>query len=710
MSSGQHTAFTEKYRPRTFEEVIGQEAAVSDLRRRVETRNFNSIIAFGPPGTGKTTLMRIFANAMHCENPNPSPCGRCDICIYFKEERLGDLSFYHVEMNGARHHERDYAKQIEAYNSARLTRLLGIFIDEVHGLDDNAADVLLKAVERPSQGTFFMFASSEAHEVRPALKSRCLQLNLKLLSGAESYRLLSQICDREGIQAERAALEMLVTAGQGSARELVKLLDQANQQGPLTVKLLTNVLSLGWIQELLGYFDALLTGTLLEQDQIIADWHDQPSRKGRAIRDFLVYLHDMEIMRSGKVVDPAFHQVTHAQRQQIIAALEIRALDRRKPLGEYLLDLADFWRVDLQTLADGPSLSIHIRKFNNYLNPPSLSDLIGGVVPSQQAQRVLQSKRPGRMRSARTFNPIRSGGAPATREYLSVEQARGIYAAASFLPQHYGSLFNAHLKLDHSLLGATDRNEVTNLVSKLTHQIGIRVPGWSGKDAHWIYLHTASSIGPTTDIVLHLPVDVEGQARAWFEKVMRKWRGPAADNEGAWSFEHMPLSATRARVKLHWRLVRYLWRGIDPDVDHWQSVDQESRRALIDLLRVPRNQQGSIGAAIGRRFNTSASIGPDERASAEKDKMLLLSAFDDCAWGYIDTGWELKEAIERRIERGRRAEDIAYVNAMFESEGPDNEMKRARLVDLMNEWPDDPHSRIRVDNSWKWGGGHQDRP
>lgn len=702
MSDSNYTQFVEKYRPRRFEDVVGQQTAVDTLKRHVETRNNSSILAAGPFGTGKTSLMRIFSNAMSCEAASPSPCGHCDICKVFRSKHFSDALYHHYEFNGSEHREHERGKLAANLNNEHINYRYGIFVDEVHGLHPTAADALLKAVEQPRPGTFYMFATTEPDAVRPALRSRCIELELHPLSEAHSYDLLTRICDAEGIIWDRAALEMLVVAGRGSARDLVKLLDLTSQQGPLTVALLTNALSLGWVTHILSYFDALLSGDVLEQEDALVRWQAPARRKAEAVRNFLVYLHNFEVLNRARVIEPAFHQVTEDQRAGIVGRLLPRATASNMDLDEYLLELAERWRLDLGTIPDEPSLLIRLRKFHRLVNPPSLEPAPANEhVPSAI---VTPTKRPKRLRSVRSFSPFPTLAGPETKEYLSLAQAEAIYDAASFLPQRYGLLFNTHLHLDHAEMGASTAGEIADLISRLTHQLGMRLPKWSGDEAHWLYLNAASGAGPVTDLIMHVPVSAQARVEEWFTDVIGKWRGAGPAESDKWWLAIDDSRATRARVQRHWRLVRRLWRGVDPLREHWTTPDQERRGLLADLLRVPRKDRWSVGASALRRFSTSGTIGPAARAASQANKMKLLSAFADCAWSSIDAGWELHEAKERRDEVTRRGQQSEYLNERFPQGGDvlETRQREQAIAEMESSWPDDPRQRRRESNEWQW--------
>lgn len=347
------------------------------------------------------------------------------------------------------------------------------------------------------------------------------------------------------------------------------------------------------------------------------------------------------------------------------------------------------------------SLSIALRRFNRLINPPQFRDEIPDQ--PQVAAVELGRKRTYRSRSARSF--VLSGTKPvgSSDDFLTLQQVEAIYDAASFLPQQYGVLFNAHLRLRHGALGAAGPQEVTDLVSKITHQICLRVRGWSGKEAHWLYLNASDTSGPVTDMILHIPGELLPRAKAWFGKVMKEWRDAKADQD-SWSLSMDDSGAMKVRVSRHWRLIRLVLRGIDPQIEHWASPAHEQRIPLGDLLRVPRTLRAPLGKAAVRRYGTSAGIGPSARATAQEGKMKLLSPFVDSAWKVLDSGWELKEARERQAEAERREQQRRYLDERFPvSSDPILQKQRLVALDaLLASWPDDPRERRRNSSGWQW--------
>ncbi len=220
-----YQALYRKYRPKTFDEVAGQEVVVKTLKNSVTNNKINHAYLFaGPRGCGKTTIAKIFAKLVNCENSsNGIPCNKCVCCTQSNEQNM-DV----IEMDAASNNGVDEIREIN--NKVKLAPTLGKYkiyiIDEVHMLTIGAFNALLKTLEEPPAHVIFILATTDPHKVPITILSRCQRFDLKKISDEQIYNRLKYICDNENIKIEEDAIFEIARLGDGSLRDAISILDQ----------------------------------------------------------------------------------------------------------------------------------------------------------------------------------------------------------------------------------------------------------------------------------------------------------------------------------------------------------------------------------------------------------------------------------------------------------------------------------------------------
>ncbi|WAK00718.1 DNA polymerase III subunit gamma/tau [Methylobacter sp. YRD-M1] len=216
-----------KWRPHNFTEVVGQEHVVKSLMNALQHDRLHHAYLFtGTRGVGKTTIARILAKAINCQNLQDfNPCGECSVCRDLDEGRFLDL----IEVDAASRTKvedtRDLLDNVQyAPNQGRYKVYL---IDEVHMLSGHSFNALLKTLEEPPPHVKFLLATTDPHKIPITVLSRCLQFNLKRLLPDQIFRQMEFILQQERIEFEIAALKLLARAADGSMRDGLSLLDQA---------------------------------------------------------------------------------------------------------------------------------------------------------------------------------------------------------------------------------------------------------------------------------------------------------------------------------------------------------------------------------------------------------------------------------------------------------------------------------------------------
>jgi DNA polymerase III subunit gamma/tau len=221
-------ALYRRYRPETFAEVIGQEHVTTPLRTALANNRVNHAYLFsGPRGCGKTTSARILARALNCEKgPISDPCGECRSCTDLARGGPGSVDV--IEIDAASHGGVDDARDLRerAFFAPVASRYKVYIIDEAHMVTTQGFNALLKLVEEPPPHLKFIFATTEPDKVLPTIKSRTHHYPFRLIPPRLLSAYLSEICDREGVRIEPAALPLVVRAGAGSARDTLSVLDQ----------------------------------------------------------------------------------------------------------------------------------------------------------------------------------------------------------------------------------------------------------------------------------------------------------------------------------------------------------------------------------------------------------------------------------------------------------------------------------------------------
>ena len=228
----EYRVLARKYRPATFDDLIGQDVLVRTLSNAIDSgRIAHAFLLTGIRGVGKTTTARIIARALNCigadgqGNATIRPCGVCTHCVSIAEDRNVDV----LEMDAASHTGvGDVRELIETVRYLPAAARYKIYIiDEVHMLSTSAFNALLKTLEEPPPHVKFIFATTEARKIPVTILSRCQRFDLKRVSMEQLEKHLGNIAAKENVEAEAEALKLIAVAAEGSVRDSLSLLDQA---------------------------------------------------------------------------------------------------------------------------------------------------------------------------------------------------------------------------------------------------------------------------------------------------------------------------------------------------------------------------------------------------------------------------------------------------------------------------------------------------
>ena len=225
-----------KWRPKSFESLVGQDAVVRALTHALDAnRLHHAYLLTGTRGVGKTTIARILAKALNCEQGvSSTPCGVCSACQQIDAGRFVD----YIEMDAASNRGVDEMVQLleQATFLPSVGRYKVYMIDEVHQLTAHAFNAMLKTLEEPPEHVKFILATTDPQKILVTVLSRCLQFNLRQVSAPQLSKHLEHVLAGEGIEPDIKALELIARAAGGSVRDALSLLDQAIAHGGGTVQ------------------------------------------------------------------------------------------------------------------------------------------------------------------------------------------------------------------------------------------------------------------------------------------------------------------------------------------------------------------------------------------------------------------------------------------------------------------------------------------
>jgi DNA polymerase-3 subunit gamma/tau len=215
-----------KWRPQTFEEVVGQQSVVRTLQNAIDRKRIpHAIIFSGVRGVGKTTLARLVAKALNCqEGPTKIPCNKCEHCTEITSGNAIDIQEIDGASNRGIQEIRELKENIRFFPTKSRYKI--IIIDEVHMLTTEAFNALLKTLEEPPEHVFFMFATTELHKIPITILSRCQRYELQKVSSSELFEFFSKIAKEEKVDISDWALNIIVREAGGSVRDGLSLLDQ----------------------------------------------------------------------------------------------------------------------------------------------------------------------------------------------------------------------------------------------------------------------------------------------------------------------------------------------------------------------------------------------------------------------------------------------------------------------------------------------------
>ena len=294
-----YKALYRTYRPTTFEEVYGQKHIVRTLSNALnENKIAHAYLFCGPRGTGKTTMARLFAKALNCEEGFGHQCNHCDNCIAINEGAHPDV----IEIDAASNRGIDDIRDI--IDKVKYAPIKGKYkvyiIDEVHMMTPEAFNALLKTLEEPPANVVFILATTEPYKLMPTILSRVQRYDFTKVSDKDLLGNLKRVCDSEGIHYDDKALELIVSLSDGGVRDSLSMTDQAIafSGDNLTLDNVTELFGLSTLEEKVDLLSKVYAGKVLDATKKLDEMVDHGVDLKRLTQDLIEIVKDLLIFKT----------------------------------------------------------------------------------------------------------------------------------------------------------------------------------------------------------------------------------------------------------------------------------------------------------------------------------------------------------------------------------------------------------------------------
>ena len=450
---GAYRVLARTYRPRTFAELIGQEAVVRTLTNALEGgRLAHAFLLTGVRGTGKTTTARIIARAVNCVGadgkggPTTSPCGVCESCTAIAQDRHVDV----LEMDAAsRTGVQDMRELLDGVRYRPVSARFKVYIiDEVHMLSISAFNALLKTLEEPPPQVLFIFATTEIRKVPVTVLSRCQRFDLRRVGQDELQQHFAAIAEKEGVAVEGEALAMIARAADGSVRDGLSLLDQAMALGGARVDAaqVKDMLGLANRSQIAELFEQVMGGEVAEALDLLATLYQAGADPATIVQDLLGFCH---FLTRAKLAPGLLEEPSVAEYERVAAGRLVERLD--------MAELSRSWQMLLKGLGEirgAPSpiqaaemLLIRLAYLSDLPSPGDLVERLGGEVISAQGK--AQKKPAEGVRAEPTTAASIDKLRPASENEPSERESRSTPAEAS----------SKAARADDTMVSPSDRTE-----------------------------------------------------------------------------------------------------------------------------------------------------------------------------------------------------------------------------------------------------------
>lgn len=300
-----YEALYRKWRPKVFEDIIGQEQTVTILKNQIKYSNIAHAYLFtGMRGTGKTSTARIFARAVNCLNPQDSnPCNKCEICEGILKESNMDV----IEIDAASNRGIENIRELREhtkYNPSKGKYKIYI-VDEVHMLTKEASNALLKTLEEPPAHVIFILATTEPHGVQPTILSRCQRFDFKPIKIKDIINQLSLICKEMSINYEEEALHLIALNSGGAVRDALSILDRCISFDNETLKYddVINILGAVNYDSIFNLVESIAEQSISDALTLINEIFTEGKDAGQLIKDLIFHFRNLLLIKMDVKID-----------------------------------------------------------------------------------------------------------------------------------------------------------------------------------------------------------------------------------------------------------------------------------------------------------------------------------------------------------------------------------------------------------------------
>lgn len=339
-----------KWRPQTWEEVVGQDHVIQTLRNAVRAEHVSHAYLFaGPRGTGKTTTARLLAKAVNCQEESPAdrPCNQCAHCMAINDVRFLDMIEIDAASNTSVEDVRELREKI--YFAPNEGRYKVYIIDEVHMLSTAAFNALLKTLEEPPAHALFVLATTEVHKIPATVLSRCQRHEFRRIPVSETVATLTQIADAEHIEIESGVLELIARQSTGSMRDAISLLDQLASSGKeVTLQLAWTLLGTSAIESIQGIVKALIAEDIQQGLALIHQALDRGADPRQYSRELVDYLRELLLIKTGNLEIVERTEDLRVQMQKQASEIALACLTEAiRNFSKAALESKAFWQSSL---------------------------------------------------------------------------------------------------------------------------------------------------------------------------------------------------------------------------------------------------------------------------------------------------------------------------------------------------------------------------